>query len=83
MKGLELSKAYYEAFGKQMIHDKFPELEKEIAIGLVGSGSECYGYDDEISKDHDFEPGFCMFVSNQQTRKRIIKTTMKNIERME
>lgn len=73
MKGLELSKAYYEAFGKQMIHDKFPELEKEIAIGLVGSGSECYGYDDEISKDHDFEPGFCMFVPPYFDEKTIFK----------
>lgn len=45
-----------------MLRNDFPELEGTIAVGLVGDGSECFGYDDEISRDHDFEPGFCMFV---------------------
>ena len=62
MKGLELSQKYYEEYGKEMIHSQFPELESVIAVGLVGSGSECLGYDDDISKDHDFEPGFCIFI---------------------
>ena len=64
MKGIELSKKYYEAFGAPMLRNDFPELEGTIAVGLVGDGSECFGYDDEISRDHDFEPGFCMFVPN-------------------
>lgn len=62
MKGLELSKAYYEAYGRPMLERDFPELMKYIAVGLVGSGSERYGFDDEISRDHDFEPGFCIFL---------------------
>ncbi len=62
MKGLELSKAYYEQYGAPMIHENFPELEGILAAGLCGSGSECYGFDDEVSRDHDFEPGFCIFL---------------------
>lgn len=62
MKGIEISKEFYLQFGKPLIHKKFPELEEKIAIGLVGSGSECYGFDDEISTDHDFEVGFYMFI---------------------
>ncbi len=62
IKGLELAKSYYEVYGKSMIHNQFPEYEKYIAAGLVGEGSECLGFDDEISEDHDFGPGFCIWL---------------------
>ncbi len=65
MKGLELARAYYEAFGAPTIHEQFPEYEEIIAAALTGSGSECYGYDDEVSRDHDFEPGFCLFLPGE------------------
>ena len=65
MKGLELSKAYYEAYGAPMLENDFPDLVTKIAVGLVGMGSECLGYDDDISTDHDFEPGFCMFLPEE------------------
>lgn len=62
MKGLELARRYYNEFGTPMIHNNFPDLENKLAVGLVGEGSECFGYDDEVSQDHDFEPGFCIFI---------------------
>ena len=65
MKGLELSKQYYLTYGAPMIHEQFPQLESLLAVGLVGSGSECYGFDDTISQDHDFEPGFCLFIPDE------------------
>lgn len=65
MKGLELSRLYYLQEGVRMLDDQFPGLRSIIAAGLIGSGSECYGYDDEISQDHDFEPGFCLFLPDE------------------
>ena len=65
MNGLELSKAFYEQFGAPMLHEQFPDEERCIAVGLLGSGSECLGYDDEISQDHDFEPGFCLLLPGE------------------
>ena len=65
MKGIELARKYYEAFGADMIREQFPEYQEIIAAGLTGSGSECYGYDDGISEDHDFEPGFCLFIPGE------------------
>ncbi len=67
MKGLELSKAYYLEYGEPMLKESFPDILSHLAIGLVGSGSECFGYDDEISRDHDFEPGFCIFLPDEET----------------
>ncbi len=64
MKGLELSRAFYEAYGKPML-DEFKEIMPYLAAGMFGSGSECLGYDDDISKDHDFEPGFCIFLPGE------------------
>lgn len=64
MQGLELSKQYYEQHGKEML-DKFPHLLPYLAVGLVSSGSECLGYDDDISQDHDFDPGFCIFLPGE------------------
>ena len=65
MNGLDLSRAFFEAYGKPMLEEQFPELLPYLAAGLFGSGSECFGYDDEISRDHDFEPGFCLFLPGE------------------
>ncbi len=47
MKGLEIAEKYYEECGAPMIRELFPELEEILAVGLIGSGSECMGYDDD------------------------------------
>ncbi len=65
MRGLELSRAYFEAHGKPMLEGQFSELLPYLAVGLFGAGSECFGYDDDVSKDHDFEPGFCIFLPGE------------------
>ena len=65
MKGIELSERFYLEYGAPMIHEKFPHIEHLIAAGIAGSGSECMGFDDVISHDHDFEPGFCLFLPDE------------------
>lgn len=62
--GMELCRAFYEEYGIPMIRQKFPEYEQMIAVGLVGEGSECFGFDDQVSRDHDFGPGFCMWLTD-------------------
>ena len=66
MTGIELARAYWETYGIPMIREQFPEQEGIIAAALTGSGSECYGFDDEVSRDHDFEPGFCLFIPGEE-----------------
>ena len=70
MNGLELSESYFEEFGKPMLERDFPDLLPHLAAGLCGSGSECFGFDDELSRDHDFEPGFLIFLPGEDTVSR-------------
>lgn len=62
MKGLELSESYYLTYGRPMISEEFKNYAERIAVGLVGDGSECFGFDDEISRDHDWGPSFCSWL---------------------
>lgn len=64
-RGIELARAYYEAYGAPMLREQFPRLLPCVAVGLFGSGSECFGFDDEISRDHDFEPGFMLLLPGE------------------
>lgn len=63
--GRKLAREYYETFGKAMIEEKFPSYADRIAVGLAGGGSDCFGYDDEASRDHDWGPDFCMWVTDE------------------
>lgn len=53
-KGLKISEDFYFNEVKPFILKNYPELIRCSAFALVGEGSECYGFDDEISRDHDF-----------------------------
>ena len=65
MRGLELARAYFEECGRPVLEEQFADVLPLLAVGLVGGGSECLGFDDEVSRDHDFEPGFCVFLPGE------------------
>ena len=68
MRGLEEARLFYEQKGRDMIRAQFPEHEGRIAVGLAGRGSQCFGYDDALSRDHDFETGFCLWLTDGDDR---------------
>lgn len=68
MNGLEVSKEFFYQKILPILNEKFDDLLPYMACGLVGEGSECFGLDDDISKDHDFGPGFCIWLPDRVYR---------------
>lgn len=60
--GLDLAQAFFEQEAKKSLCEEFPEYAERMAVGLAGEGSECLGFDDVLSTDHDFGPGFCIWL---------------------
>lgn len=65
VRGLDEARCFYEERGRAMLRGQFPDFEGRIAVGLAGHGSQCFGYDDELSRDHDFETGFCLWLTDE------------------
>ncbi len=65
MKGLELCKAYFYEVCYPVLEREFKTYLPRMAAGLIGEGSECYGFDDVLSQDHDFGPAFQIFIPKE------------------
>jgi len=65
MRGLEEARSFYLESCAELLHLRFPEYEGRIAVGFAGHGSECFGFDDELSRDHDFERGCCLWLTDE------------------
>jgi hypothetical protein len=65
MGALALSRAYFEQTALPELQRDFPEEAPRVAAGLVGNGSECFGYDDEQSRDHDWGIDFFLWIREE------------------
>lgn len=59
--GLELALQYWN-FARPLLERQIPAIMENAAAGLAGEGSECFNCDDALSEDHDFGPGFCVWL---------------------
>jgi hypothetical protein len=62
VKGLELARRYFTDVVFPAFQKRAPAELGRLAFGLAGPGSECYGLDDQISRDHDWGPRVWVWV---------------------
>lgn len=62
---MELARLYWREVGLSAFGVDCSQVLDRAAIGLVGEGSECFGFDDELSRDHNWGPGFCVWLSRE------------------
>ena len=60
----DISRQFYESHVSPLIRGRFAVCADRIAVGISGEGSDCFGYDDLISRDHDYGTGVCLWVSD-------------------
>ncbi|PDS80661.1 DUF4037 domain-containing protein [Rhizobium sp. L43] len=61
MQGIELSRGFYTDIVRPWLSEAAPELRYSAA--LIGYGSELLGFDDDVSKDHNWGPRVHIFLS--------------------
>lgn len=59
------SRRFYVNQVKPMLENEFAEYVDRIAVGLAGEGSDCFGYEDFMSRDHDFGTGVCLWITDE------------------
>jgi len=68
MRGIDAARRWYESAGVPMLEREFGDVASRIAVGRAGHGSECFGYDDAVSRDHDYFTGFQLWITEEDER---------------
>lgn len=71
MDGIALSQRYFTQAALPILRARFPQIVERCAAGLcaggldAGCGSEVYGYDDFLSRDHNWGARFFLFLNEE------------------
>jgi len=69
MQALEQIQNWYNSVAAPRLQSEFAAELPEIAVGISGRGSECFGFDDEHSRDHDYALGLAFYLTGSAERK--------------
>lgn len=63
-KALDMSERFFEQIALPSLEETFPESWERMASGLVGYGSECLGFDDELSQERGWGIEFYIWMTD-------------------
>lgn len=63
-KALDMSERFFEQIALPSLAETFPESWERMASGLVGYGSECLGFDDELSQERGWGIEFYIWMTD-------------------
>ena len=58
--GIDLSREFFHDVVRPLLDEAIPDVPYSAA--LIGRGSEVLGFDDEMSRDHNWEPRVVLFL---------------------
>ena len=73
MKVIDSSRELFNNHFMPKLKQRYPECIGNFAAGLIGHGSECFGFEDEISLDHDISNGFYIWLDEENDIKYGVK----------
>lgn len=85
--GMDLCRQFYKQHGEPAFEREAVEIINELSFGLIGCGSECYGFDDAYSRDHDWGPSFCVWyqdngIGNDDRYKKIQQEEIDKLKKI-
>ncbi|MBE81590.1 MAG: hypothetical protein CME21_03415 [Gemmatimonadetes bacterium] len=79
---VDTSRAFFEEVVQPILERDIPDIAGQAACGMFGYGSECYGMDDQVSRDHHFGLRVDMLLPDelhQSRAKEITETVSKQL----
>ena len=65
MNGILRAQNLYNTYVSGLIDSEFSQYADKIAVGICGQGSDCWGYDDSISNDHDNDTELVLWLDDE------------------
>lgn len=69
MRAIDTAEKWYFELLAPALEAELGEVSHRIAAGVAGRGSQCFGYDDEISCDHDYGIGLSLWLTDEDDLK--------------
>lgn len=63
MRTIDFAEKWYFETLAPALETELGEVAPRIAAGVAGRGSQCFGYDDEVSLDHDYGLGLSLWLT--------------------